>query len=71
MSVLENIRLLLVKRNNMSVSDLARKLEVSPQNLHNKFKRDNFTEKDLNEIANALDCDLKITFIMRDTKEEF
>ena len=56
MSMTEKIRILLVKRNNMSEADLARRMGLSPQNLNNKMKRDNFTEKDLIDVANALEC---------------
>ncbi len=69
MSMTEKIRILLVKRNNMSEADLARRMGLSPQNLNNKMKRDNFTEKDLIDVANALDCTLNINFELNDTKE--
>ena len=69
MALAEKIRILLVKRGNISEAELARRMEMSPQNLHNKMKRDNFTEADLNAIANALDCDLNITFTMKDSGE--
>lgn len=65
----ERIRILLVKRGNISESELARRLGISPQNLHNKMKRDNFTEKDLKEIAIALDCSYTDTFTLNDTGE--
>ena len=54
MALAEKIRILLVKRGNISEAELARRMEISPQNLHNKMKRDNFTENDLAEIAKAL-----------------
>lgn len=69
MAQAERIRILLVKRGNLSESELARRLGISPQNLHNKMKRDNFSEKELREIAEVLDCDLKLNFAMRDTGE--
>ena len=53
----------------MSEADLARRMGLSPQNLNNKMKRDNFTEKDLIDVANALDCTLNINFELNDTKE--
>lgn len=65
----ERIRILLVKRGNMSESELARRLGISPQNLHNKMKRDNFNESDLEEIAKALNCTFKTEFILNDTGE--
>lgn len=63
----EEIRIALVKRGNMSESELARRMGTTPQNLHNKFKRDNFTVSDLQSIAEALDCDLNIQFISKET----
>lgn len=65
----EKIRIMLVKRGNMSEAELARKLGVSPQNLNNKLKRDNFTEADLRKIADAVDCDYEAGFRMKDTGE--
>ena len=65
----EKIRILLVKCGNISEAELARRMEISPQNLHNKMKRDNFTENDLVEIAKALDCTLSVNFTMNDTGE--
>ncbi len=53
----------------MSEAELARKLGVSPQNLNNKMKRDNFSESDLNKIAEALDCTFEAGFRMKDTGE--
>ena len=63
----EQIRILLVKCGNISESELARRMGTSPQNLHNKMKRDNFTVKDLEDIAKALDCTLDIKFISNST----
>lgn len=70
MSMTEKIRILLVKRGNMSEAELARRLDISPQNLNNKMKRDNFTESDLSSIANVLDCSFNATFVLNDTGEE-
>lgn len=70
MSMTEKIRIIMVKRGNISEAELARRLEISPQNLNNKMKRDNFTEKDLTEIASALDCEFKANFKLNDTGEE-
>ena len=70
MALSDRIRILLIKRGNISEAELARKLGVSPQNLNNKMKRDNFTEKDLMEIATALDCTFSVSFRLNDTGEE-
>lgn len=69
MSLTEAIRIALVKRGNISESELARRMDISPQNLHNKMKRDNFTEEDLQEIASALGLRLEICFIDPNTGE--
>ncbi len=70
MALSDRIRILLIKRGNISEAELARRLGVSPQNLNNKMKRDNFTEKDLTEIARALDCTFSVSFKLNDTGEE-
>jgi transcriptional regulator with XRE-family HTH domain len=70
MGMSEKIRILLVKRGNISEAELARRLNTSVQNLYNKLKRDNFSEKDLQEIAVVLDCSFNAGFKMNDTNEE-
>ncbi len=44
----------------LKVSDLARLLNTSYQNLDQKLKRDNFSEKEMSQIADVLNLDLKI-----------
>ena len=65
----EKIRILLIKRK-MTMSELANKIETTPQNLSNKLSRDNFTEKEMKAISGALGCKLDITFTMDETGEE-
>jgi transcriptional regulator with XRE-family HTH domain len=65
----EKIKIIL-KRRGLSSSKLADLLEISRQNLTNKFKRDNFSEKELIKIAELLDCDFENTFTMRDTGDK-
>lgn len=55
----------------LTITDLASQLEKSPQNLSNLLKKDNFREKELEQIADALGCDLKIEFIDRQTGKTF
>lgn len=69
MTTSDRIRILLVRRGNMSMSELARRLGVTPQNLNKKIRRNNFKEADLQEIAEALDCEFTMTFKLRDTGE--
>jgi len=69
MSMVEAIRIACVKRGNISEAELARRVGVSPQNFHNKMRRDNFTETDLREIAEALGLQLEISFVNPETGE--
>ena len=68
LSVSEKIKIIL-GRTNMTVSDLAKKLNTSRQNLTNKFARNNFSEKELQEIAEAMDCSVNVLFKLNDTEE--
>ena len=70
MSMVEKIRIALVKRGNLSESELARRMGTSPQNLHNKMKRDNFSEAELQAIAQVLGLTLEIAFIDPETGEK-
>lgn len=62
------IKQLLIERN-MSVSELVDQLNIKTQSMSNKLYRDNFSFKELLEIANLLNCDIE--FITRDTKKTF
>lgn len=64
----EKIKIVLVKRKK-TAADLAEILGCSPTNIYNKMKRDNFSEKELVEIGNALDCEFVCGFKLRDTEE--
>ena len=66
----EKIELVLVKRK-MSKAALAAKLNTSTSNIYNKFKRDNFSEKELVEIGRILDCTFEANFVLNDTGEKF
>ena len=65
----EKIKIILSRRN-MTLADLATKTGQSRQNMSNKMSRDNFSEKEIYEIAEALDCTFETTFIMNDTGEK-
>ncbi len=69
MGMSEKIRILLIKRGNITQAELAKRLDTTPQNLNDKLRRDNFTEKDLQAIAKALDCTFTASFTMNDTGE--
>lgn len=65
----EKIRILMIKKN-VSVKELASRLGCTSQNLSGKFRRDNFSEKELQEIASAMDCSFDGRFVRNDTREE-
>ncbi|GHU43829.1 hypothetical protein FACS1894190_14670 [Spirochaetia bacterium] len=65
----EKIKIILGRRG-MTLADLAEKTEQSSPNLSNKMTRDNISEKELKEIATALDCSFDTVFKMNDTGEE-
>ena len=69
MGMANKIRILLIERN-MKIKDLAEQLGYSGNNLSNKLKTDNFSEKELLKIAEIIDCDYKAFFVMRDTGKE-
>jgi len=65
MAMSEKVKILLIKKG-MNAAQLAEKLKTKPQNLYNKFKRDNFSEKELKEIAEALDVKYEGFFFLND-----
>ena len=62
----EKIKVVL-KRRGMTMGELAEKTGQTRQNLSNKMTRDNFPEKELRQIAEALDCELESYLVMKDT----
>jgi len=64
----EKIKILLIKKN-ITLKDLCEKIGTKPSNLSNKLKRDNFSEKELKEIAQALDCEYSANFTIKSTGE--
>ncbi len=64
-SVAEKIRLIM-KRQNMTMGDLAVATGQTRQNLSNKMSRGNFTEKDILSLANALGCSAEVIFTLPD-----
>lgn len=61
----EKIRIL-IKRKKMTISELANLIETTNQNLSNKLTRDNFSEKELQQIAEALGCKFEGFFVFED-----
>lgn len=69
MAMSEKIKIVLLKRK-MSITELAELIGTQRSNLSNKLSRDNFSEKELRTIAEALNCDLDVSFTLRDTGEK-
>lgn len=67
MNVAKYIKLCCVERNDMSARELARRSDITPQNLGNKYAKDKFSNKDLEKIAEALNATLEIKFIDKET----
>ena len=68
MNVQEYVKIVLVKKG-LKERHLAALLDDTPQNINRKIKSDmkiSFIES----IANALECDIELKFIDRETKEE-
>ena len=63
MSMTKKIKKLLVEKD-MTLSELAEKIGTTQPNLSNKLKRDNFSEKEIGEIAAALNCGYEINFVL-------
>ena len=68
LSVAEKIRLIM-KRQKMTMGEMAEASGQTRQNLSNKMTRGNFTEKDIAALAAALGCTVEIRFITRDGEE--
>lgn len=63
LKISEQIKVLCV-RANISNAELARRLNVSPQSLSAKLKRESFTVKDLEEIAEATGSEFYHIFVL-------
>lgn len=65
----EKIKIVLGRRN-MTLAQLADATGQSRQNMSNKMGRDNFNEKEMQQIANVLNCTFCSSLKMNDTGEE-
>lgn len=57
----------IIKKKDMTKTELAEKIGITKQNMSNKIKRDNFSALELVEIADALGVQL----ILKDGKNEY
>lgn len=65
MGMSEKIRMLLAKEDK-NLTELAELLGTSQPNLWKKMKRDNFSEKELTEIAEAIGVKFEANFVYED-----
>ena len=63
--IAESLKIILVKKN-MNIAKLADVMGVSNTTLYSKFKRGNFSIKDLNNISKALNLSYEISFTIND-----
>ncbi|MGI5057341.1 helix-turn-helix domain-containing protein [Treponema socranskii] len=68
MNVSEIIKIICVKRN-ITVAELSVKMGFSKQNLFNKLYRNDMKVSDLEKILDALDCELKICVLDKESKQ--
>lgn len=69
MAIATQVKMLLAARG-MSIKDLALKIGTSSQNMNAKLRRDNLSERDLREIAEACDATFEVTFTLNDSGKE-
>ncbi len=67
-TVAESLKIILVKKN-LNISRLSEMLGVSSTTMYSKFKRGNFSLKDLDEISKALDLTYEISFTLNDAQK--
>ncbi|MGE8036847.1 helix-turn-helix domain-containing protein [Lysinibacillus sp. NPDC093692] len=68
MGMAKKIKMLMVEKD-ITLSELAEKIGTSQPNLSNKLKRDNFSEKELNQIAEVLDVEYEANFVLKDGRK--
>ncbi|MBR0040880.1 MAG: helix-turn-helix transcriptional regulator [Oscillospiraceae bacterium] len=60
---------IIMSRRDINMTKLAELTGQSRQNLSNKFARGNFTEDDIEKIAQAMGCEVDFRFILPDGTE--
>ena len=66
MSAAKKIKILLIERD-MTLTELSKRLNKTVATMSDKLKRDNFSEKDLKQIADILNYDYEAIFTDRET----
>jgi len=63
MTIEEQIRILCI-RSHVTLAEVARRLDQSPQNFNSKLRRQSFTIAELEKIAEVLGCTFERAFIL-------
>ena len=63
MTIGEQVRILCI-RSHVTLAELARRLDQSPQNFNAKLRRQSFSIAELEKIAGALGCTFERAFIL-------
>lgn len=66
---IEDIKVLIAKKG-LNVSEVARRLGDSPQNLNQKLKRNAIKDIDLEQICKTMNCTVEIIYRDAETGEE-
>ena len=69
MAMTKLVKALLLERD-MTLTDLAGRLGKTVQNISAKLRRDNLSEKELQDIADACDATFTGSFTLNDTGKE-
>lgn len=64
-NVTDSLKIALIKRK-LNISTLASIMDVAPTTLYSKFKKGNYSIKDLDDISAALNITYQITFDIQD-----
>lgn len=65
MEITKKVKRLLVE-SDMNATQLAEKIETTQSNLSRKMKKESYSVADLARIAQAMDAELEISFILKD-----
>lgn len=69
LTTIEKIKVI-ADRRGLNNTQLAEATNMTRQNLSNKIGRGDLRESDMRNMADALNCTLKISFVFNDTGEE-
>ena len=69
MAMAKKVKALLLERD-MTMTELAKEMDKSVQNISAKLRRDNLSENELRQIATICDATFQGMFVLNDTGKE-